>query len=138
MRKDRGSTRAAGKTGEDIASCFLKAQGYEIIERNYYAGHCELDIVAQEKDGAVVFVEVKMRTNLSSSSRYGRPAAAVGREKQRHLIAAAEQYIRTHPDICDGKPVRIDVIEVYAPDDSATPDITHLRNAVIVKPGYNK
>ena len=116
----------------------MKSHGYEIIERNYYAGHCELDIVAQEQDGAVVFVEVKMRSNFSAFSRFGRPAAAVGREKQRHLIAAAEQYIRTHPDICEGKPVRIDIIEVYAPDDSSSPRITHLRNAVIVKPGYNK
>lgn len=137
MKKDRGGTRAAGKIGEDIASCFLKSQGYEIIERNYYAGRCEIDIVAQEKDGGVVFVEVKMRSNLSASTRFGRPAAAVGREKQRHLIATAEEYIRTHPDICEGKPVRIDVIEVYAPD-SSPPCITHLRNAVIVKPGYNK
>ena len=49
-----------GKRGEDLATEYLMKKGYKILERNFRAGKCEIDIVA--KDGQkLVFVEVKTR-----------------------------------------------------------------------------
>ncbi len=48
-----------GKNGEDIATEYLKKNGYKIIERNFRRPWGEIDIIAREKDGTLVFVEVK-------------------------------------------------------------------------------
>lgn len=132
-----GCARAKGDAGEQIASDYLRSKGYEIVERNHYTSHAELDIIAlsPERD-AVVFVEVKSRA-LSVAAEYGRPASAVGVKKQRNLIFAAEGYMRAHPDLFSGRSVRIDVIEVYT-EDGAPPRVHHIRSAVTAKSGYNK
>lgn len=48
-----------GKLGEDLACKYLENKGYRIIERNFRKPWGELDIVAKDKGGALVFVEVK-------------------------------------------------------------------------------
>jgi len=48
-----------GKLGEDIACEFLKNNKYKIIERNFRRPWGELDIITQNKNGVLVFVEVK-------------------------------------------------------------------------------
>ena len=74
-----------GKQAEELACRYLTHRGYSILARNYRAGPREIDIVAQ-KDRTIIFVEVKART---------KPGAiyALTRPKQRHLIAAATQWI---------------------------------------------
>lgn len=136
MKGDHAS-RAVGNKGEDIASEFLRSKGYEIIERNHYTSHAELDIIAlsPERD-TVVFVEVKARTR-SVADKYGRPAAAVGRQKQKNIIFAAEGYMRYHPDICSGRRVRIDVVEIFF-EDGSPPLVNHIRSAVTARRGYNR
>ncbi|MBU4376955.1 MAG: YraN family protein [Candidatus Omnitrophica bacterium] len=78
-----------GKTGEALASGYLKRQGYEILERNYKTKIGEIDIVA--RDGkALVFVEVKTR----QSDLYGLPEEAINAKKMRKLTQLAELYIK--------------------------------------------
>lgn len=48
-----------GKIGEDIASRYLQERGCRIIERNYKQRFGEIDIIAKDKDGRLLFVEVK-------------------------------------------------------------------------------
>lgn len=38
-----------GKEGEDIAEKYLLANGYKIIDRNFYARQGEIDIIAKQK-----------------------------------------------------------------------------------------
>lgn len=57
------------------------------MARNWSGGGGELDLVA-ERDGAVRFVEVKARAVGDDSGD-----EAVGRAKQRHLVAAAEAWL---------------------------------------------
>ena len=38
-----------GRSGEDVAAEYLEQQGYLILERNWFFGHKELDIVAQKE-----------------------------------------------------------------------------------------
>ncbi|MGQ9644095.1 MAG: YraN family protein, partial [Ignavibacterium sp.] len=38
--------KSLGNEGEDIAAQFLLQKGFEIVERNYFHGHGEIDIIA--------------------------------------------------------------------------------------------
>ncbi len=54
--------KRVGQTGEDLAENYLRANNYEIIERNFRLGHLEVDIIARDKKaGELVFFEVKTR-----------------------------------------------------------------------------
>ena len=77
-----------GKRGEQVASDYLTAKGYRILERNWYFRKKEIDIIA-EKDDFLVIIEVKSR----SVGFQENPMDAVNMKKQRFLIQAANAYI---------------------------------------------
>ncbi len=54
-----------GKIGEGIAAKHLQSAGYKIIRQNYKTKFGEIDIIAKEGSGELVFVEVKtlMKSN---------------------------------------------------------------------------
>lgn len=81
--------RKQGNKAEDEAAKHLKTKGYKILERNYLCPLGEVDIIAQ-KDGRVIFVEVKQR----SSSDFGGAAAAVTKAKQNKVAKAAVSYLK--------------------------------------------
>ena len=70
------SKRAIGNNAEDIACQYLLELGWDIIERNYYAGHNEIDIIAKDED-IIVFIEVKDE----SSTHFGLPIEHVNETK---------------------------------------------------------
>jgi putative endonuclease len=63
----------------------------------------------------MVFIEVKTRR----TARYGQPAAAVGREKQRRITRAAMWYMMNKQRQGEAPPCRFDVVEVYASSEGA-------------------
>lgn len=63
----RGRKKTLGAWGENLAVGFLERNGFEIVERNFYATVGEIDIVAQ-KSGDYYFVEVKTRTEEALSN----------------------------------------------------------------------
>lgn len=91
-----------GTAGEDAAVAHLESNGYTIRHRNWRKNHLELDIVAA-KDEQLVVVEVKTR----SSTDYIAPQDAVNWQKIRHIVVAADAYIK-HFSI--DAPVRFDII----------------------------
>lgn len=95
-----------GKEGEDIAVKYLKSNGYEIVDRNFYARQGEIDIIAKQNK-EWVFIEVKTRTN----DAFGKPIEAVDNTKQKHLIKAIKYYI--YSNRIENQNIRVDVIEVY-------------------------
>ena len=125
-----------GLTGEDVAANFLEQNGFTVLERNYRSGHQEIDIIARNEE-FLVFVEVKTRSCLlPENMTYGRPSQAVGTAKQRHIITAAKNYLRAHPE--NTLQPRIDVIEVYLKKTTAGAppqllDIHHIRNAFLAR-----
>lgn len=80
-----------GALAENIAAEYLIARGYTIRERNKLFGKIEIDIIA-EKDGEMVFVEVKARTGKDQQA-----LEAVDRNKQRRMAVAADSYLRDMP-----------------------------------------
>ena len=96
-------TRNIGAMGEEAAARYLVRKGYVIRDRNFRLRVGELDIVAIDKDGCTVFVEVKTRKN----DDYGYPSQFVNRKKQQRLKRTAEIYCGR--DIY----MRFDIIEVY-------------------------
>ena len=103
--------RTRGDFGEKAAAKFLKKNGYRIISRNFSALGCEIDLIVMDREH-LVFVEVKTRRlDPSSETILTKPAAAVDREKQRHVVRAAKCYL-AQSEPC-GKKCRFDVVEVY-------------------------
>ena len=115
------NTKKVGDSGEAFAAEYLAGKGLFILERNYRTPMGEIDLIAQ--DGRVlVFIEVKTR----KSARYGRPASAVGLEKQRRIVRAAVWYTSKRQG--ELPPCRFDVVEVYAPTEGAW-SLRHLEGA---------
>lgn len=94
-----------GKKGEEIASNFLKKQGYKIIDRNFRIRNGEIDIIAIDKN-ILVFVEVKTR----KSAEFGTPLEAITRWKLKSLINTSQYYKMIHPELPDA--LRIDAVSV--------------------------
>ena len=95
--------RRTGALGEAWAIRILKEIGYQIRARNYRCRYGEVDVVAEE-EGTIVFVEVKARR----STRYGHPALAVTRAKQRRMIRASQHYLIANG--LEDRIVRFDVV----------------------------
>ena len=103
-----------GLKGEWQAARYLKKRGMRIEGRRYRARHGEIDLIAREGD-TLVFIEVKTRQN----GRMGEGVQAVTRDKRARLLAAARQYLQSHP----APQVRFDVIEI------TSSGLRHLENA---------
>ena len=99
-----------GRIGEDAVAKRYAEMGFSVVARNLHLSHNEIDLILQSETH-LVFVEVKTRhTAPSAPSRFGRPAAAIGKEKRSRMRKAAEDYLREHPTRLQP---RIDVAEVY-------------------------
>lgn len=116
-------TKILGAWGEQLAADHLTGQGLEVLDRNWRCPEGELDLVAREADGTVVFVEVKTRAGLG----FGAPAEAVGRAKARKLRTLACRWLLENrpPGTTE---LRFDVIGVVRLP-GAAPELTHLRAA---------
>lgn len=101
------NTREIGTKYEELAASYLKAQGYEILKRNYRNSYGEIDIIARDH-AVLVFVEVKYR----GTKTYGDPLDAVDRRKQRKISRTAFRYYVNH-GYETGVPCRFDVIALY-------------------------
>ena len=108
-----------GKAGEDAVAEYLKKKGYDILHRNWRKNHLELDIVAA-KDDELIVVEVKTRRNTD----YIEPQDAVNRQKIRHIVIAADAYVK-HFGI--DASVRFDIITAVG--QPGTFRIEHIKDA---------
>ncbi len=77
--------QSIGRWGEQAAADYLCQHGYTVTGRNVRTPYGEIDLVA-EKEGQIVFVEVKTRTGAS----FGPPEVAVTPRKQAHMQACAD------------------------------------------------
>jgi len=106
------NNKELGIRGEEAAARYLIRRGYEILDRNWCCFAGEADIVARDEEGALVFVEVKTRTDTSK----GFPEEAVNARKRARYEKIALAYLADYTVV--DIPVRFDVISimVIAPD----------------------
>lgn len=108
-----------GSEGEQAAVKHLRSLGYDILDTNWRFGQEEIDIIARIKDFLII-VEVKTR----STTAFGEPEVFVNREKQRHLIKAADAYLNKNGLDLE---VRFDIASVIKKDESYR--VTMIENA---------
>lgn len=100
------NSRAVGARQEERVCRYLTQRGYRILERNFASRFGEIDIIC-ERDGTLVFVEVKYRAR----GQAGEAEAAVGPAKRRRIIRTADYY-RVRRQIGEQVPCRFDVAAV--------------------------
>ncbi|NMM78032.1 YraN family protein [Acidovorax sp. SRB_14] len=87
-----GTTRQRGNAAEDLALDHLQAAGLRLLARNYRTpgrGGGEIDLIVRERDGTVVFVEVRSR----ASPAFGGAGASIGAAKRQRIVFAARHYL---------------------------------------------
>ena len=105
------TTKDLGDEGEDRALRHLQAQGLTLVERNYRVARgpsargAEIDLIMRDRDGTLVFVEVRQR----KSTDQGGAAASISRTKQQRCIRGAQHYLMT---LREWPPCRFDVIAI--------------------------
>ena len=78
-----------GADFEQMAASYLVREGFRVLARNWASKFGEVDIIAKDLDGTLVFVEVRQRISIG----HGGAAASVTRAKQKKLILTAKSYI---------------------------------------------
>lgn len=89
---DKVTTRDRGNAAEDRALAHLQAAGLTLVVRNYRTpgrGGGEIDLIMRERDGTLVFVEVRSR----ASSAFGGAGASISATKRQRIVFAARHYL---------------------------------------------
>jgi putative endonuclease len=107
----RPNTKAAGDAAEDRALAHLRQQGLRLECRNYrLAGGprmrgAEIDLVLRDRDGTLVFVEVRSRRGEVG----GGAAASVTPAKRARIVRAAQHYLLRFTTL---PPCRFDLVAI--------------------------
>ncbi|ANH59418.1 YraN family protein [Dokdonia donghaensis] len=94
-----------GEYGEELATLHLIKQGYTILERNWFFGKNEVDIICQKEEGVLIVVEVKAR----NSDFFGDPQSFVSTGKQKSIVKVSNEYVLENDLDVE---VRFDIIAV--------------------------
>ena len=109
-----GNNKDIGDAGEERALVHLQQQGLVLVQRNYRvaagpsvrAGEVDLIMRDRDREGTLVFVEVRRRATLD----HGGAAASVTRGKQARVVFAARHYLQRHCRVWP--PCRFDVVAI--------------------------
>jgi len=82
-------SRAKGDIAEQKGCEYLKKNGFEIVERNFYSRFGEIDIVAK-KDGIYHFIEVK------SGKDYESAILNITSKKLMKIIKTSDVYLKRY------------------------------------------
>ena len=101
--------KSAGDRAESLALEHLQRHGLALVCRNYRVARGprarggEIDLILRERDGTVVFVEVRSRADPT----FGGALASVTARKQQRLVLAARHYLA---GLARLPPCRFDVV----------------------------
>jgi putative endonuclease len=113
-----------GRHSEELACAFLRSNGWQILDRNYRAGHKEVDIIAR-RQGTVAFVEVKAR----AGDGWGYALESITWAKRREIAHVARAWIAANPR--SGNEFRFDAIAITWRGSSHVLD--HVENAWAIR-----
>ena len=109
------TTKSRGDVAEARALEYLLGRGLVLVARNHRlargprARGGEIDLVLRERDGTLVFVEVRARYRAA----HGGAAASIGASKRASIVRAAQHYLRRH---ASPPPCRFDVVAIDGDD----------------------
>ncbi|MEA1925654.1 MAG: YraN family protein [Patescibacteria group bacterium] len=116
-----------GRYAEKIAANYLVAQGYLILEANYMnkSGYRigEIDLIAKDRKGWYIFVEVKARKGDPNSVV---PEENITASKIRKIIKTANNYLLNEHRL--GCPWRIDAISIILDFKTRKAQVRHLKH----------
>lgn len=105
----RRESKRIGAVFETQALDFLRRQRLRLVARNVTCRGGEIDLVMRDRDGALVFVEVRAR----AGNRYGGAAASIGVHKRRRILLAARYFLAMRGD--GACPCRFDAVVFEGP-----------------------
>ena len=105
-RRLLADAKKLGRWGENRCRRYLKSKGYRTIARNFRCALGEIDLIAADGEGRIVFVEVKTRRNED----HAQARLAVDHRKRTRMARAANHFIKTYN--VRNKPLRFDVVTV--------------------------
>ncbi len=111
----KSGSAARGVEGEDRALHHLQRQGLKLVQRNYRVARGpgarggEIDLILRDRDGTLVFVEVRSRSGTAPGAGFGGAAASIGAAKRRSLLYAAQHYLQRLATL---PPCRFDVVAI--------------------------
>jgi putative endonuclease len=101
-----------GPLGEAFVAQWLQQQGYQLLAQGWHCRWGELDLIAQDSDGTIAFVEVKTRSRGSWDEG---GLLAITPSKRQKLIRTAQTYLaQMAPDLDPNAPCRFDVAAAIA------------------------
>lgn len=117
------NSKLSGAWGEALAAEYLRKKHYKVEAVGYQCRFGEIDLIVSNRK-FLVFVEVKLR----KSAGFARAREYVDRRKQDRIRVTASMYLSQNPTLLQP---RFDVIEIYAPEGTATvrPEILHMEDA---------
>lgn len=104
-------SKQLGDAAEARALAHLQGHGLRLVERNYRVARGpsarggEIDLILRDRDGTLVFVEVRSRR----SAAHGGAAASIGATKLARLRLAARHYLQR---LAVPPPCRFDVVAI--------------------------
>lgn len=99
IHSNKQKNKETGYLGEEIATDYLKKQGFTVLERNYLKKWGEIDIVARKTDiihvveVKTVSYETKQDLNHAVLRRTWRPEENVHAHKIKKLARATESWL---------------------------------------------
>lgn len=116
-----------GRLGEQIAGCYLKNKGYQIIKQNYKTKYAEIDLITRQKKFArqpiLVFIEV--RTKIGE--KFGSPEETFTKRKMKKIKKNCQIYaqLKNWKKRC-----RIDAICIVLFPNKTLRRVTHYENII--------
>ncbi|MEW6099916.1 MAG: YraN family protein [Pseudomonadota bacterium] len=105
------TTKTLGDAGEARALAHLERAGLRLVQRNYrlaggpHRRAGEVDLIMRDRDGTLVFVEVRRR----GSAAHGGAAASISWAKRERIVRAAQHFLLRLPS---PPPCRFDVVAI--------------------------
>ena len=120
-----------GKIGENIAQKHLRDNKYLILGKNHKEKYYEIDIIARNTNGTLIFCEVKTMNregiNIDYKERF-MPEDHLDRSKYLKLSHAAELFLFKNPRaVTEGSGWQIDLIAVEL-NNGVLYDLRHYEN----------
>lgn len=120
---------AIGNLGEDLACRFIMDRGFKTILRNFRKPWGELDIIAKDPTGVLVFIEVKtILAHTNQNDNFGlKPEDNLTNSKLKKLQRTAQIFVGNNQELIDDKRGwRIDLIAITIPENLLSNDLTEL------------